>query len=445
MGRKKIKSREIWASISVQSEFGARCAIDHFLLICPECNSTNVAPYGTRERKGTRVDNFQCHNPDCPSQKRKTARQFTVVTSGVIQRLVNRDVEAMVRELYLEGAKGKSVASQHGVSEAFVSFLRDEVAHAIERGFERDALVEAPTDDTGVSIDETFFKIGQKSVYAIIVRGYKSRKVLGLAVSTSRKELDLRAAFDEAQKNTRERIVVITCDAWGATRATARDLGYSLTVIVHKHKKPYKKAVILRIEYEDNERVTTKIGVKTDVFTRQKTREFHYIQRRETLNPPTRPRGRPRGSRTRGRAKKKRPKKKPGRKKLFDVFEIGKRGYVKVDPYRKTVKFAKSVLPPVKQGVQDAFRLFVGKNIQNNLAETINSVLQAIISLKGPHSLESLEKRIRGVFFLWNTRWHLPAELLPRTHRAPLLFHRMFGGDFNGGLSELEIMVGIMG
>ena len=294
------------ASISVRSEFGTRHAIDDFPLTCPECGSTSVRPNGTRPRKDTRVDAYICRNPACPSQRRRTPCQFTVATSGKIRQLIDRDVEAMIRQLYLEGARGVTVAGQHGVSGAFVTFLRDEVDRVIERGFGRDALVEAPTGDTAVGIDETFFKVKGKPVYAIIVRGYQSRKVLGLAVSRTRKELDMRLAFDEGQRNTRGRISVITCDAWGATRAMARQLKYPVTVAVHKHKKPYDKAVILRIEYEGDERVTTKIGVKTDIFRRRTTREFKYLQRRENLNPPApKPRGRPKGTRNKSQSTKK--------------------------------------------------------------------------------------------------------------------------------------------
>ena len=295
------------ASISIQSEFDTIHKIDEIILKCPECGSTQVRPNGTRKRDNTRVDAYICRNPKCPSQKRKYPRQFVVYTSGTVQELINRDIENMIYQLYIKGAKGKTIANQHGVSEAMVSFLRDEVDQVIEHGFARDKLVADLVHDTAIAIDETFFKIKGKPIYAIIIRGYQSKKVLGINVTTSRKEADMQKAFNEAQQNTHDRISTITSDAWGATQTLTRNLGYPVTHIVHKHKKPYDKAVIFRIEYEGTDRITTKIGVKTDVFTKKATREFRYFQRRESLiTPLTKPRGRPKGSKTKKKGRKKR-------------------------------------------------------------------------------------------------------------------------------------------
>ncbi|MHA1682186.1 MAG: hypothetical protein ACTSUE_14710 [Promethearchaeota archaeon] len=43
-------------------------------------------------------------------------------------------------------------------------------------------------------------------------------------VSTTRTEADIRASFDEAQRNTVKYIHTITCDAWPATRKMAKEL-----------------------------------------------------------------------------------------------------------------------------------------------------------------------------------------------------------------------------
>ena len=123
------------------------------------------------------------------------------------------------------------------------------------------------------------------------------------------------------------------------------------------------------------------------------------------------------------------------------MFEIGKKGYVKVDIYRRELKFGARALAPIKKGIGDVFVLFVKKHIQNNIAETGNSILQSTISLKGGHSLLSLTKRIRSVFSMKNNHYSISAGMLEREHRPPLLFHRVFGDDYRGDISELEISV----
>jgi len=223
---------------------------------------------------------------------------------------VNGKIESIVREMYVNGSKAKSVAYSYGVSETFVSFLRDEVDKTIEEGLLKDELVDEPTDDDKVSMDETFFKIGKDNIYVIITRGYKTKKVLGLHVSLTRKEADIRASFDEAQRNTKKTIDTITCDAWGATKKMARNLMYPVTLIVHRHEKPYDKAVIERIEYNGTDRVITQVGIKTDVFIKRAKREYHYQTHVESTIPAVpKPRGRPKGSKNKPRntSKKRKP------------------------------------------------------------------------------------------------------------------------------------------
>nr|MDO8117214.1 hypothetical protein [Candidatus Sigynarchaeota archaeon] len=130
----------------------------------------------------------------------------------------------------------------------------------------------------------------------------KSRKVLGLYVSLTRTEADIRKAFDEAQVNSMKVINAITCDAWGATRKMAHGLMRPITLIIHKHKKPYDKAVIERIEYQGTDRIITKVGIKTDIFVSRAKREYmHQTTVESTLAPPPRPRGRPKGSKNKGK------------------------------------------------------------------------------------------------------------------------------------------------
>jgi hypothetical protein len=301
-GRKKIENVVLKCKIFIEGKSGATYTLDNVPLMCPDCLTTEVRPNGTRKLKETRYDAYICKNPKCKRKRKKASRQFAAHTSGFIKSLVNEKIEEMVREIYVNGSKAKSVASSYGVSDTFVSFLRDEVDEAIEKGLVRDELVDEPTDDDKVSMDETFFKIGKTKIYVIITRGYKTKKVLGIHVSITRKESDMRASFDEAQRNTVSRINTITSDAWGATRKMVRGLMYPVTLIVHKHNKPYDKAVIERIDYDNENRIVTQVGIKTDVFTRPGKREYRYQTIVEsTVKPPAKKRGRPKGSKNKPR------------------------------------------------------------------------------------------------------------------------------------------------
>nr|MDO8119046.1 hypothetical protein [Candidatus Sigynarchaeota archaeon] len=148
----------------------------------------------------------------------------------------------------------------------------------------------------------------------------------------------------------------------------ARHLGYPITLIAHPHKKPYDKAIIERIEYDGDVQIITQIGVKVNIFTKRKKREFHVRQTKKSMNPPAkRPRGRSKCSKNKIKVKmigKKSPK-KGGRPSIFEVFKSGKKGYVKIRPQIKQITFLGCVLPPVQKGLTNAFTFFAGKNIQN--------------------------------------------------------------------------------
>ncbi len=323
VGRKKIQYQEIQASISMHSEFGHDIVLENIELTCPDCLQKNIRTAGTRPRKNTRVNAYICQDANCAARRALgTPRQFTLQTSGSIRALINAELESMIESMYLDGAKAKNVARFHKVSDAFMSYLRKEVDAVIDRGLHQDALIEAPTDDTAVSIDETFFKIAGENVYAIFVRGYKTRKVLGVNVSTTRAEIDMRKAFDEAQANASNRITAITADALNATRAMVRHLGYPVTLIIHPHDPPYDKAIIERIEYTPETQAITQIGVKTDIFTKPRKREYKYLQSINKLATASgRPRGHPKGTKNRPRnAKKKVVSKKNLVERAFTPF-----------------------------------------------------------------------------------------------------------------------------
>jgi hypothetical protein len=218
--------------------------------------------------------------------------------------LVLNEIQWVYDSLYHHGVRGTIIARHTQMSEGWVSYLRKELDEVITKGLERDkitdhfSLVAKPTEDEAASIDETFFKIKKITVYVIIVRGYLSRKVLAINVSLSRKEADMKKAFDEAQQNSIKPLRILTADAWGATELMVRQRNQPMTLIMHRHKKPYKKAVIERIEYnfDKNIRYITLIGVPTDLFLTRGERVVHYLTREEPiLVPDKKPKGRPKG------------------------------------------------------------------------------------------------------------------------------------------------------
>ena len=66
VGRKKRVYGSLWVPVEVQSENGARFLVGTIQLFCPVCGSPKIGPFGTRGRKSTRVETFQCKNDDCP-------------------------------------------------------------------------------------------------------------------------------------------------------------------------------------------------------------------------------------------------------------------------------------------------------------------------------------------------------------------------------------------
>nr|MDO8085360.1 hypothetical protein [Candidatus Sigynarchaeum springense] len=117
-----MKKKEIRVSIIFKTAAGLVLTLSNLLICCPDCFSTDISRNGTRPRENGRVAAFICNNSDCRIKRgKKTGRQFTVLTSGQIVKLVGHEIEEMIDALYRHGAKAKTIAAQHGVSEAFVS------------------------------------------------------------------------------------------------------------------------------------------------------------------------------------------------------------------------------------------------------------------------------------------------------------------------------------
>ena len=422
MIRKNAKKLvELWRDIFLVTISGCQIPLLKIKMRCPLCGSPHVSTNGTRKRKNGRVEAFICKNPACKNGTRKTPKQFVTSTSFEFKEFVRRKLKPLYEDLLIDGAKFKTIAKKYKISVSCVSNLRKELVKVLENHQKRDSLVGVPQSDKAIAMDETFLKIEGKTIYVIIATGLQSRKTLGLKVSATRKETDLREVFNEAERNTKRTIAIVTSDAWGATIAMVRNLGRAITHVVHKHKKPFDKAVIKRHEYTATERITTDIGVKVDVVKRRAKREGYYLETRTSLAPsPLKKRGRPKGSKT---ALKKTPvkkddKKKRGKKGLFKVFEKGKKFYVKVDPYQKTLKVNKSLPAAVTAGLTDALTLFALKSIQNNVAENITFVLRTVLGFSGPKSIESIEQRIRAFLYVRNNPEQLGTIRIERNVRS---------------------------
>ena len=404
VGRYHKEYNEIKRNITIKLSNGSIYDFGQTIIMCPVCQSTKVSTNGTRKRKDERCEAFQCKNPDCDFlQNHKYGKQFVLSTSYLVQQQIMELLNKLYKDLVGNGDKANSIAREYDMSEALVSHLRKDLEDAINSHQGLDHLVEVPQDERAIAIDETFLKILGKPIYIIIATGYNTKKILGMKVSKTRNEKDMRDVFNEAQRNSIHRITTATADAWGATQTMAKNLMEDFTLIIHKHKKPYDTAVIRHFQYTSNERIITDIGVQVDIFKYRKTRKFYYLQRSESLQAPAaKPRGRPKGRKNGQKKAKLKSNNQRGRKRINNIFTTGKQGIVNVNPYRGTLKFGKKMLGAVAAALNKTIHLFAKQTIQNNLAENINSVLQSLIRLRGPKSIKSAANSLRTMVIVRN-------------------------------------------
>ncbi len=57
----------------------------------------------------------------------------------------------------------------------------------------------------------------------------------------------------------------------------------------------------------------------------------------------------------------------------------------------------------LEEALLEVIELFALKKTQNNLSETMNSVLQSLLRLRGPKTVSSVERRIRAWVIIRNT------------------------------------------
>lgn len=404
VGRKKKVLIPIFRDLVIIIQDATKLMLGQIQIKCPLCGSWKISSNGTRPRKGKRVEAFICRNKKCKNGGHKTSKQFILTTSYEFKQLIFTKLENLYEDLLKDGAKSKTIAKKYKVSPSQISKLRDVFVKTLDKLEGLDNLVSIPQSDKTICMDETFLKIDGTSIYIIVATGYETHKILGLKVSKTRKEEDMREVFDEAEQNTKKPISNVISDGWGATQKMTKKLGREITHVIHKHKKPYKKVVVRHFFYTKTHRITLEIGVKNNIFKKKCKRVFYYTISKKPLHPSSKKkRGRPKGSKNKKKSKKRTtaPKKR-GRKGLLKVFSKGKRGYVKVDPYRITLKFSKTMDPRIITVLRDLFDLFVRKTIQNNVGEGSNSVLQSLLKLCGPKTIDSVEDKIRAFAMIRN-------------------------------------------
>lgn len=336
VGRNKKIYKPLWRPIEVREESGVRFSLGKIQLLCLVCGSPVVGEFGTHPRKIKRLETFHDKNLDCKHlEKYKYRKQFVLTISYQFQELIINKLKIFYEDLMIDGAKQKTIAKKCGISEVQVSALRSEIEAVIDKLNGLDSLVLAHQPDTAITIDETFLKIEGTSLYIIIATGYTSHKTLGIKVSKTRSEEDMREVFAEAEQNIEHTITVVSSDALNATQCALKNLDRENTHVIHPHKKPFKNDIIRHFSYEGNERITTIVGMESNFFKKRGKRQFKYMETRTDLTPKVKGKfGRPKGSKTKKKKNPPRSKKKRGRKGLYTVFTKGIISYATIDPYR---------------------------------------------------------------------------------------------------------------
>lgn len=405
----------IYESLTLPQPDGTVLQFGDILILCPICRSSLVGTYGSQGSKTGCHIKYQCKNPACPALRYlRKGKQFMLRTSALFQEILASHVKQIVSSLIRGDTTQIAVGQRYHRSPALMTILRHKAENILDERKDLDNLVQEPTMEEAVSLDEMFLKIEGEQIYVIPGTCYGKRKVLGLKVASSRDETIMRSVFDEAERNNGKPFEILTIDAWGGSIKMAKKLGRPIIVVIHKHKAPYDKAVIWKIEYIENKRIIHKIGLQTDFFLTRKTRVYYYLREEEDLiSPPAKKKGRPKGTKN-GQGKgpyKKIPKKKQkirGPKGIFTVFDKGKRYYARVDPGKHQVKLSKGGSNTVGAVLNQVIQVFAKMTIQNNLAENKNSVIEHRVWRSGPKFIAGFEKRIRTFLFYLNN----PDELM---------------------------------
>ena len=440
-GRPKTLYVSLYRPICLEVEDGVDIELMEIPVLCPICHSALVGKYGYQESKTGLVEKFQCKNSTCPFRvSHRSGKQFNFRTSACFRDALQTQLSQIIKPLIMGDLSKKALGTQFHRSPALMTYLRRKVEKALKKMDILDQLVMECTLDNAVAMDETFLKIAGIPYYLILATGYQTRKILGLSISKTRDESALRQVFDEADKNTVFPIECLSVDAWGASQALAKHLNRPITLIIHKHKRPYDKAVIWDIQYVGDQRIIHKIGVKTDFFRKRKKREYRYLREQENTAPKIlKKRGRPKGVKNgQGKPKNKpKAKKKRGRKGIFSVFTRGVKCYAKISPWRQKVRLAKSGSGTVGAALNRVIRLYSKMTIQNNLAENKNSMLEHRVWFSGRKTPESFEERLRTFVIMQNNPCLWVKLKISHAFRSDLLEKQLDRSVFGGMVREM--------
>jgi len=437
-GRPTKVYSSLYEPITVLQSDGTTDQFEDILILCPICCSNLVGTYGYQESKTGLKTKFQCKNPRCPALRYlRKGKQFTLQTSALFKEALKKHVTQIVSALIRGDTTQAAVGQRYHRSSALMTVLRHKAENGLEKHKGLDNLVLNPPLNNAVSLDEMFLKIEGKHIYNVMATCYGKKQVLGVKIAPSRDESIMRGVFEEAERNNGKIFEILTIDAWGGSIKMAKDLGRPIIVVIHKHKAPYNKVVIWKIEYEENKRIIHKIGLKTDFFKTRKTRLYYYLREEEDLTVlPPKKKGRPKGVKN-GHGKgpyKKVPKnkqKKRGPKGIFAIFDKGTKYYAQVDPGKGLVKLSKGGSSTVRAVLNQVIQVFAKMTIQNNLAENKNSVVEHRVWRSGPKFIAGFEKRIRTFLFYLNN----PDEI-----RKIEINHRL-----RGDLVYTELKTGLYG
>ncbi len=440
-GRPKTEYTPIYRPIYLEIKNGVDIELMKIPILCPICHSALVGKYGYQPSTSGLVEKFQCKNSACSFRvSHRSGKQFNFRTSACFRDALQTQLSQILKPLILGDLSKKALGVQFHRSPALMTYLRQKVEKALKKMDVLDQLVLETTLDTAVAMDETFLKIAGIPYYLILATGYRTRKILGLSISKTRDESALRQVFDEADQNTIFPIECLSVDAWGASQALAKHLNRPITLIIHKHKRPYDKAVIWDIQYDGDQRIIHKIGVKTDFFRKRKKREYHYLVEQENIAPKVlKRRGRPKGVKN-GQGKLKntsKTKKKRGRKGIFSVFTRGVKCYANISPWRQKVRLAKSGLGAVGAALNRVIKLYAKMTIQNNLAENKNSMLEHRVWFSGRKTPESFEERLRTFVILQNNPYLWDNLEISHSFRSDLLEKQLDRSVFGGMVREM--------
>lgn len=456
-GRPYTIYTSITEEIFITTETDDKIPFGEIVILCPICHSNLVGPYGFQVTNTGIWQKYQCKNKKCHwLQNHRRGKQFVMKTSAFFREALNIHLNNVIVPL-IRGDSTQTVIGKHTYrSPALMTYIRQKIEDKLEDQNKLERLVlEKPCDD-GVAIDEWFIKINGTPVYVIMATSYGKKKVVGVKVALSRDEIMMRTVFDEAERNNGKPFALATIDAWGGSMKMLKNLMRPISVVIHKHKSPYDKAVIWKIEYIPDIRIIHHIGIKTDFFRKRRKREYYYYREEEKLtNPPLKKRGRPKGVKN-GQGKGPYVKiphedqKKRGPKGIFQVFDCGKKGYAQVDPGKKVVRIAKRGSSAVAAVLNQVIVFFSKMTIQNNLAENKNSVVEHRVWRSGPKDLEGFENRLRTFLFFLNNPREIRYLKVDHSFRGDLMYSQLSTSIFSNifvqnhryfqKITEMEVM-----